>query len=472
MRALQSTWWLVCAAALSGCSADNGTQDGHGSGDGGDRDAVGMDVRSPNDVVSVTDGATPTDSRMGYCMGEGPPVMVGDADGGVPAGTCAASIAARVFSNAVCSCTDASIAGYFQTRSFDSGMGGVLIAEGGPVGLNNTYNSGSYTDVGGTFSIDGINPVHFLGYLKVGGDMFINAGFDFIGYTQIHRDLWMNGNTSSLGLVTVGRDVHVTPGHAAPLVANISGHTYTAAFTVPPPCDCAPGDLLDIAGIVAEAATGNDNASVGLDPATLSAVVGIGVDLTLPCGRFYVNSVGGLGGITLNVPGRTALFVGGDVNAIGAFNVHLGPMGELDLFIGGNLLSIGAGSFGSQSRPAATRIYVAGTSDVVLVGASGFVGNVYAPRARITAVGATTVYGSLFGRLIDMPGYLDVHYDRAILGVGHDCPHIPGPCTQCSGTCSGMQACVSGACAPCTSDSDCCAPLVCYSNGTCQPLLG
>jgi hypothetical protein len=472
--------WLVLTLAVlaAGCSAGNGSGNdtGNGGGDGATHDGdatvqsdVAMDGPIGSDVVGAD---VPPDNRMTYCMGMGPPVMVGDSDAGVPAGTCAGSIAARIFNHSVCSCTSANVAGYFKTQSFASGMGGMLISEGAPVGLDQTYTSGSYTDVGGTFDIAGTTNVHFAGYLRVGGDLMMGSGLDVAGYINVHRDTWLNGNTTALGLIQIGRDLHLTPGHTAPLIATIGGRTITAPFTIDPPCDCAAPDLLDIAGIVANAQTSNDNASVGLDPASLSNVAGIGVDITLPCGRFYVNSVGGLGAITVHVPGRTALFVGGDVNAIGAFNVMMGPTGELDLFIAGDLLSIGAGSFGNQSRPAATRIYVGGTGDVTLVGASGFVGNVYAPRSRITAIGGTTVYGSVFGRLIDMPGYFEVHYDRSILDVGADCPPPPGMCSQCSGTCAGHHACVGGMCTGCHTDGDCCAPLVCYPDGTCQPLIG
>lgn len=100
-----------------------------------------------------------------------------------------------------------------------------------------------------------------------------------------------------------------------------------------------------------------------------------------------------------------------------------------------------------------------GTGDVTIVGADGFVGNVYAPHARITAVGATTVYGSLFGREIDMPGYLDVRYDRSILDVDEDCPETDTGCETCGGTgCADHTACIAGECTDCTTDADCCAP--------------
>lgn len=460
-------------AALSliaelGCSAEGTPRPGSGSGDGG---ASTMDAGPP------PDGALPRPpdgwmdgplTRDQFCMGKGPPVRVGDDS--MPVAVCAGTIASRVFSSSLCTCTDANIAGYLRTRSFHSGMGTTDTASGAPVGINQRYVTGGYADVGGTFTIAGTEGVTFAGYLKVGGDFKIAGNVEAAGYITIERDAWVAGNIRALGVLDVSRDLRQPSGRSLMAFPQIGGSHIREAVTVNPPCDCTETGLIDIDGIVDAARTNNDNADIGLPTNELSNVVGIGVDRTLPCGRFYIDSVGGLGGITLHIPGRTALFVGGDVNAVGAFEIEMGPEGELDLFIKGNLLSIGAGSFGHRDRPAATRIYVGGSGDVTLIGASGFVGNVYAPHARITAPGATTVYGSLFGRQVDMPGYLEVRYDRAILEAGDACDN-PEDCTRCSNTCPNNQACVAGECRACSTDADCCEPLVCYPDGSCGPLL-
>lgn len=455
-------------AGCSGCSASGTTSTGGdagpGDGDGGPR----MDAARP-----PSDGAAPeTDASAdagGYCEGIGPPVLVGDTTGA--ATDCAGSIAARVFNNSVCTCTELNVGGYFKTRSFHSTMDPTEVGSGGPVGVDGTDTTVGYTDIGGTFVIAGPTSLRFAGYMKAGGDFKANGAVDSAGLIDISRDAWVHGNITALGVLNVGRDLHQPAG--ATLFAfstDVGGSRMPGDFTIGPPCDCTPEGIVDIGAIVDRGQIDNDNASVPLDPGALASVVGLGVDITLPCGRFYLDSIGGLGDITLHVAGRTALFVGGDVNALGVLDVQLGPDGELDVFIKGNLLSIGVGSWGTRDRPASTRIYVGGDGDVTLIGASGFVGNVYAPHARITAVGATTLYGSMFGRVIDMPGYLDVHYDRAILDVGDDCPPPPGGCDMCSASC-GSSACIGGMCAPCTSDADCCAPLVCYPDGTCSALI-
>jgi hypothetical protein len=417
---------------------------------------------------SAGDSAVDTGiDREAFCMGRGPVVTVGDST--TSTDTCAGAIASRVFDHALCSCDDTNVVGYLETRSFDSGMGTMETAAGAPVGVNEEYLTGGYADVGGSFVVAGNGGVDFGGYLTVGGDAMFGGDLRAIGVIEIDRDLSVAGDVTHIGPLRVGRDFR----HSGTVLtfADVDGSTTSGAVTVDPPCACAPTELVDIDAIVSAGVAENDNADVGLDPRLLENVVGLGEEITLPCGRYYLTSIGGLGDITIRVPGRTALFVDGDVDALGVFDIDLGPEGELDLFIRGDLLSIGLGSYGDRSRPAATRIYVGGSGDVTIIGATGFVGNVYAPNARITAPGATTVYGSLFGNRIDMPGYLQISYDRAILDVDRDCPP-PDACGCGAGDgCPDHRACVGGMCAACTSDDDCCGSLVCYGDGTCGPLL-
>lgn len=465
--------WAATAATGCSCSTPMGTH--HDAGTHHEVDGNGFDVRIPDVDTGTTalrdTGVDAYVDRMTFCAGRGPAVLVGDMTIGTP--TCAGAIASRVFDNAMCTCTNANVGGYLRTRSFHSGMGTMDMAAGAPVGINETDTTVGYTDIGGTLVIAGAGGVNFGGYLEVDGDAHFGGRVQAAGYIRVHRDLWADGNVTCLGAVTVDRDANLTPGHNLITFPSVGGSTNHVAFTVPRPCDCTPTGIVDIGAIVAYGMTHNDNADIPLDPTILSNVVGIGVDIDLPCGRFYVDSIGGLGSITLHVHGRTALYVGGDVNALGVLQVDLGTAGELDVFIAGNLLSIGVGSWGDRSRPAASRIYVGGTHDVTLIGASGFVGNVYAPHARITAVGDTEVYGSLFGGSIAMPGYLSIHYDRAILDVDADCPPPPGDCSCGPGAgCVDHRACIGGMCAACTTDGDCCAPLVCNPiTGTCGSLL-
>lgn len=65
---------------------------------------------------------------------------------------------------------------------------------------------------------------------------------------------------------------------------------------------CRAGEIIDVARLVDDARSDNDNDSIGLDADALSAVVGIGTALERPSGRFYVNRIGGVGGINLHRP--------------------------------------------------------------------------------------------------------------------------------------------------------------------------
>jgi len=467
MRTITAWVLISMLAALAGCNC-GGAPPGRPGADGstgGDGSVPGMDGSSSGEDT----GLDARIDRVAFCMGMGPAVIVGDATVGTD--TCAGAIASRVFDNAICTCQNANVAGYLRTRSFDSGMGTMDRAAGAPVGIDGDYLTGGYADIGGSFVVAGTAGVTFGGYLEVRGDARFAGDIHAAGYIHVARDLWVLGNVTNIGLLAIDRDLHQPSGRTLATFPTIGGSTLRGTFSVEPPCDCTPAGLVDIGAIVADGVLHNDNADVGLDPDLLANVAGLGVEITLPCGRYALSGIGGLGAITVSVPGRTALFVDGDVNALGVFDVTLGPAGELDLFIRGNLLSIGLGSYGDPAHPARTRIYVGGSGDVTLVGAAGFVGNVYAPHARITAAGATTVYGSLFGREIDMPGYLDVHYDRAILDVDRDCPPPPGCGCGAGDGCPDHRACLGGSCAACTSDADCCAPLVCYPDGTCGALL-
>jgi len=495
---------------------------------GSDAFVINMDAALADAGLTVDANYADTspDSRAGYCMGQGPPVSVNDSRDGITYDACTGAIAGRVFTNSVCACDDVSMVGFLTTRSFHSGQGQTstnAIAQGAPVGVNDLYSATGYTDVGGTMVIAGSGNTVLYQYMKIGGDLKMNGelgvqqGFGAAGLVTVLRDAWFKQDVYlsllgflPTGIMEIGRELHQPSGEQMFALTTVNGALYSGTtphnqpFTVPAPCACADSEILDIAAIVDRGRVVNDNADIGLSPDVFNLNFGIGLDLTLPCGRFYVNQIGSLGTVTLHIPGRTALFVGGDVGDLGIFDVDLGPQGELDIFIKGNLVSIGATSFGDRNRPSATRVYVSGSGDVAIVGLGEFVGNVYAPRARIFSLGYAQVFGSLFGRRVDMGAGLDVFYDRDILDVGADCPppepepmdagtpmpdsggpivdaggpvvDAGGPpppvCTQCSNSCANRQACVNNMCVGCTNDSQCCAPLVCYpSSGRCGPLL-
>jgi hypothetical protein len=346
-------------------------------------------------------------------------VVVGDA--------CASSVAAETFTSALCSCEDTRVAGYLRTRSFRSSDGPDAPEQlGGSVGVNRDYVTAGYADVGGSFSVAGAEDVLFGGFLNVGEDLRFNPSFDVAGVVDVERDAYLASPVRALGRVGIGRDLYMSAGAGFRGIAfvDVGGEEHTEAVTVDAPCACAPEQIIDVAALVEGAEGDNDNAAVGLGPDDLNVVVGIGTELTLPTGRYYVNQIGGVGAITLHVTGKVALFVRDDLLATGLFRVDLEPDAEIDIFVRDNFVITGAARFGDLSRPAATRIYVGGTGDVAIAGATAFGGNLYAPTANILVGGFGRVDGSLFGKNIIAAGFLSVGYDESVRDPGEGCPPV------------------------------------------------
>jgi hypothetical protein len=216
----------------------------------------------------------------------------------------------------------------------------------------------------------------------------------------------------------------------------------------------------------------------GIEPSALNNVTTTAI-LDLKCGRYRFESIGGTGTIQLTIQGRTAIFVDGNVNASDTFQLAIGPGSdaEVDWFIRGNL-SVGAAKLGDPNRPSATRIYVAGSDDIVLSPSAHISANIYAPNANVN-LAAPSLLGSVYGKNVNVAAGA-VHYDRSILNTGNKCEQ-PSTChDKCRHFCNGGMACkdetdasmTSGVCKPCAEDGDCCTPLVCEpTSHTCQPLL-
>jgi len=409
-RGLRRGVSLSLCLALAGCGASSDDEDFF-----------------PDDSVQGPATVSPgTTNGAGYATDPGGDLLASEPQVG---GACASSVAAEVFTSALCSCEDARIAGYLRTRSFRSSDGPNAPEElGGSVGINRDYDTAGYADIGGSFTVAGSRDVRFAGYVNVGQDLSFNPAFDVAGVVDIERDAYLASAVRAFGRVGIGRDLHAAAGAGFRGIAlvDVAGEEFTEAVSVAPPCACAPEQIIDVAALVDAAATDNDNAAVGLDEDDLNRVVGIGTELTLPAGRYYVNQLRDIGSLTLHVTGKVVLFVAGDLRATGLFQVDLDPDAELDVFVRDDLVVTGAASFGDSARPAATRIYVGGTGDIAIAGASAFVGNLYAPTADILLGGFGRVDGSLFGKNVTAAGFLSVGYDSSITEPGEGCPPV-GP---------------------------------------------
>ncbi len=434
-----------------------GSSDADGDADGD------SDTDTDSDSDSDADTGLGGDSRDEYCEGKGPTIAIGTNDGdGEVDDICTGNLAEQTFRFALCTCTDGTSMGQLKTGSFDSAQGPFDEPDdsGGAVGINRNLAMPGNIDIGGTTILAGPKGVVLPGVTKINGDFKVKGPLQFAGTLDVTRDLHVGGNLTNFGVAEIGRDLYLEGLMVVPGLTSPNGKTIKGPVNVDPPCKCAPDQILDIPSVVKDARTNNHNNDVALHKDSLKVIIG-NVDLELPCGRFYLSSVGGAGKLTLRIHGRTALFIDGNFNLTGDLELDMGDEGELDVFISGNMAITGANDFGQESRPAAVRFYVAGSKDVTITGATGFVGNLYAPRATVILTGATYVYGAIFAGNFLAMGDSGIYYDRDILNAGEDCeedePTTPGDeCLPAGGSCE--------------EDSDCCEPLVCEGS-TCQSLV-
>lgn len=461
-----SLFSAALALALGGgCSSDDEVATVN-NGTGGEAGGVGFDAGGGasgggNAGSAGTGGGGLDGSLAEFCAGSGTVVSIGGKE------TCTGQIAGSIFKFALCSCTDASLTvSKFTTDGFDSTQPKDPATNGAAVGVNNVYGLTGGSDVGGSLLLAGTGPLQFIGNHVVRGDLKTNGSISFTGSLGVDRDAWVAGDISGANAMTIARDLHQPAGKAKSAFVTVGKNTIPGAVSVPPPCNCQQN--LDIAGLVAAFKTKNDNAVVGLDAGELGNVLGT-KQVTLDCGRFYVDSIGGAGNLVINVPKRVALFVGGDVKMTGGIEVNLGTEGEIDIFVAGNFQATGNARFGSESRPAGTRIYVNGSQDIPLTGSSAFVGNLFAPNALVTGIGGLEVFGSVYAKAFSGTGTVTMHYDKGILKAGDKCKDPPDECKTC-GDCDSKQVCKGGTCTTCSADAECCPPLICYPNGQCGPL--
>ncbi|MEW5850625.1 MAG: hypothetical protein AB2A00_17700 [Myxococcota bacterium] len=459
-----------CGGTLPNTPGDDG-----GSGVGGDG---GMNNASSGGSGSGSSGGSSGSSGAGgdagsFCEGSGPSVIIGSPDAGA---ICGGDLAQITFRWGLCICEDMALASVLETDAFDSAAGPYTQGTiGGAVGVNGTYRNLAVSDINGSlFTGVDLRPIgdhDFRGEVHVGGAAVA------AGDIHVFHDTWVTEEIRGIRWVIDG-DLHI-PAGATVSAAVDAQSVVNEPVNVAPPCGCEESEIIDIASIIASRRTDNDNEVIGLTPDAWESLTAE-VDLTLPCGRYYVTGIGAAAAVTLHATGRTALYVDGDIRLAGVLEVELEtPEAEMDIFVAGNIVAAGILRFGSSERPARVRTYVAGTEDILLAGDLDFGGNLYAPRARVMAAGPMEIFGSIFARSMVEAGLVTVHYDKAVLVAGNSCgtadspdggPGIPsGSCQSCTDCLN--QACVGGTCGACTDSSECCAPLVC-EEGRCISIPG
>ncbi len=342
------------------------------------------------------------------------------------------------------------------------------------------------------------------GRYAIGRALRVAASFDGSGNTAVEHDGYLVGPIAARG-ATFGGELH-TPSCASVPAAVVAAACVEEPVSVPPPCACEPADILPIGAIVDHYADplANDDALVGLDPDELAAPGGP-VRLDLPCGHYYLSSIGASRPVTVAVHGNAALFVGRDIVVSAALLFAVDPGATLDVFVRGRLTDSGSLAIGSPAYPAATRFYIdgpchhagaacadgaeccGGSCAASICGAdpvpppvpavrlsvpSDLNGLFYAPNGPVEISARLEMYGAIFAYSYDASSDTTIHYDVQATRVGEDCPPPPpglmpdggvvdggagcGSCRDCDN-----QACIDGECGDCRTDSDCCSPLYC-----------
>jgi hypothetical protein len=387
------------------------------------------------------------------------------------AGTaCTGAIAQTLFTWALCSCTDVTVSQSFLTDSYDSTQGPYVAPPhqlGGGVGLNGMLTVSAGADIYGTLwasSSSGTTastPLNVYQELHAGGAVGTSTAI------TVADDAYVSGNIG--GKVSIGKTLY-QPASGTRAAAVTYGALVTAPVSVPAPC-CGPPDQVPVAGIVASAASKNDDVTAGFTSTVLAK--GSTVQrLDLPCGSYYFTEIAPQNRLTIVGHGHTAIFVQGDVSSSTPIQITLDPGTTLDVFIAGTINVSQVLSLGNPNYPALMRVYVGTSGALAFSQTANIAADFYAMYAHpVSWSQAATVYGSVYVGDFIGSQVTRIHYDRAALTSGQGCPTLPPAITLDGGTgctvCSdcGNQACVKGVCGSCTDSSQCCAPLQC-DNGT------
>lgn len=370
-------------------------------------------------------------TREGFCASKGGVRL--------PSSTqCTADLAKKVFRFAICSCETFDVSGGLKSRSFDS-LKQTENRLGGSVGTNEGLLTG--------------------GSLEVRGSLWTAKDLDVSGSATVLQDVHADTVDVS-GNLEVGADIFAAKAPTGNITLGGKSHVPSPASD---PCNCKDPPI-SIAQYVDAFATQNDNAASKIEGRSL-ADPPPDTSLTLECGRYYFDSVNVEGSVRLHITGRTAIFVKGDFDVAGRFDLTMDPGAELDLFIAGNLSTSGTSTFGSLASPARMRVYVAGTK-VDATGSGELAANIYAPNAIVNFSGGSAIRGAVHAKKVEASGELDINYDEAILALeGCGSAKSEATCKSCN-DCDA--ACIGGKCTACVTSADCCAPLQC-SNGACIP---
>ncbi len=368
-------------------------------------DSVGSDEGgTPNDGGRAD--ASGTGGNNAGCDGSGPLLSVGDGAG--PA--CGDGTAPRAFRYVACSCDDLNSSTSVITDAFETARQTTELSEGS-VGSNGAFYPVDAV-IGGALTVAGSNGIPTRGPLTIGGDLRDQGQLDGQYDISVNGDAEVGGDLrvkslSLAGTLTVNSSSVVDISEGSPPVTR-------SAVQVTPPCDCDTGP--DIPALVLAARTRNDNAAVGLDPSEGLKALSAPLEITLPCGSYYVDELYAPNPITLTITGRVTLYINGDLvtEAGGALRVQLAPGAELDLVIANNLSTGDLVELGSAATPGRVRVYAGGTGSLSFAGNTTISGTLYAPKAELVTSAVFEVFGAVLARRMSASGALKLHYDRRL----------------------------------------------------------
>jgi hypothetical protein len=409
----------------------------------------------------------PKDVSMGGGQGEDAGTDVGACDprgalfdvGDGPGVRCAGGLR-RGFRHALCSCGDLQSSGSISVDAFDSDEGAYTPGDAsGSIGVNGALY-GRTVEIGGSLWVHDANGIPLGADLRVGANLFDQGQLD--------------GSPHSVfvgGAARVGGAINVRHLEAGSLLVNPASTVavtdgappYTAGVVaVPAPCDCAGAP--DVPALVAAHATDNDNARIGLDPKEgMRSLAGV-LELTLPCGRYYVDAFYAPNPIILTVTGPVELYVRGSMVAdrSGTIDIQFTSGGEIDLFVEKGFSVANRFQVGWPNAPGRARIHAGGEDTLFFSGPTLIGGSLYAPGGRLVTAASFELYGAMVVQRVDSSAALLLHYDRAL--ARDVCE--PGTCP--AGESCGVLACVAGGCIECTTDAECGADYRC-DKGLCLP---
>ena len=459
---MRPIWSIALALGLAACGDVAAQPIGTATGDGGASE--GSADGSPHLDGPSGEGSPPPGDASDFCTGHGPIPFPGTDE-------CTGDLA-HIFRFAACACDSLAVSGALVTESFDSSTdGGSSLSAGASIAANGQVATNAQSTVGGSVWAGGaglangtpavslMSPAGVTSSIALdvesGGDVVVNGTF------LVGHDVYADGNvTLQSGNLSVVGAVHIPAGDSASGVTS-GGGVMSGPVQVAPPCDCS--SPIDIASVIAAHQTSNDDAAIGLSTTGLDAPP---FPVALPCGQYYVDGIHG-GAVELDVNGRVALFVDGDLNVDAGLTIVLAPGTELDLFVAGNVELQGTTALGDVNAPARVRLYVGGNT--VTLSANATVGaNVYAPGADVQLASSFEMWGALFAQSLQFSGDFTIHYDTSVLQEP-GCISQGTPCKTCDDCAGTTPACKGGTCAACVSNGDCCAPLECdTATGRCD----